>query len=157
MAEPVSSGHGPTKHVDTGRRSAEGTAQAGPSGNPQGRLLRTLRRVVLAVAFLGAYYLFSRYTLFDLPTEGCSPLWNVAPGDRLVLDTWEREPSVGDGVVVRAADGSLHLGRVLAAPAGTDTGALWIGYDDANCPGYDSSLSGAIPAEDVVGRILLVL
>lgn len=128
-----------------------------PRGWTPARVVRALRRFVLVAAALGAYYLFSRYTLFDLPERGCSPLWNMAPGDRLVLDTWEREPAVGDGVVVRDADGFLQLGRVLAAPPGTDASALWIGYDDPNCPGYDSSVSGAIPTDAVIGRILLAL
>lgn|GEM_PF-6138006 len=121
------------------------------------KLVRGARRVALVGALLGAFYLFSRYSLLDLPERGCSPLWNVAPGDRLVLDTWERDPAPGDGVVVRDADGALQLGRVLEPPTGTTDGALWIGYDDPNCPGYDSAVSGAIARDDVVGRILLVL
>lgn len=123
----------------------------------QARIVRSLRRLVFVAAAAGAYYLVSRYALFTLPDRGCSPLWNVAPGDRLLLDTWERAPVPGHGVLVRDADGALQLGRVVEPPPGTPDGALWIGYDDANCPGYDSSTSGAIPSEDVIGRILLAL
>ena len=106
-----------------------------------------------------------RYDLLTLPREGCSPLADYAPGDRLVIDRWIGTPMEGDAVLFGRADGELLLGRVgtipPSAPSGMHAaiaaGDLWLVTEVPACPGRDSRILGPIPVDEVVGVIRLAL
>ncbi|QDU84965.1 hypothetical protein Pla163_20850 [Planctomycetes bacterium Pla163] len=136
-------------------RDAEDHAQARSRPSPA-RILRVVRRGVLITAFAGAAYLLSRFTTFDMPETGCSPIWRLAPGQRLLLDTAASHAGVGDVVIFRTGRETLAIGRIAGEGVASGIGAdeLWIGTDDPSCPGWDSSVDGAVERADVVGKVL---
>jgi len=115
------------------------------------RLVPWARRATLIAAVVAGLYLWSRYELVDLPSEGCSPLLAFAPGTTLWVDT--RPPAYGVGDVVFFEDplGAVQIARVDSIPA---PGRYWLLTDDEDCPGVDSRGLGAIPAERMRGRVI---
>lgn len=115
--------------------------------------LRGLRAILLVAVLLGAGYIASRFTLITLPAEGCSPVSRFAAGDRLLVDSRPRPLGPGDAVLLRDDSGTIHL--TLVKIVRSETGALWCEGDRPDCPGFDSTSSGWIPASAVAGRVLL--
>ena len=126
----------------------------------QRKLLRHLRRLSFLLVVLGAFYLYQRYDLHDLPEEGCSPVLRFSTGDRLLLDRSPGAFHPGDAVLFSGPDGVLYLAAIdRTRPADAAPGAveeLWLETDDPDCPGADSDDFGWIPVADVRARILLV-
>jgi hypothetical protein len=119
------------------------------------QLLRSLRRIAYVLAGTGTLYLFVRYDLFDVPEVGCSPVVGVAPGARLLLDSWAEDARVDDVVLFRDANGALHIGRIVEPGEALGPEAVWIGGDDPDCPGYESAASGAVPRGAIRARVLV--
>ena len=119
----------------------------------QRRLLRRFRRWTLLIALAGAAYLGLRFDLVTLPPDGCSPVTRYEAGDRLVIDRHPGDVQPGDAVLVRAADGTLHL--VVVEVAREDDGRLWCSADCARCEGFDSASVGWLDLSAVAGRVLL--
>jgi len=128
-----------------------------------GRLLRWARLATLVGALAGALYVARRLDLVVLPPEGCSPLVEVAPGSRLVVDTRPRPAWPGDLLLFRdPVEGTTLLGKVAAAPpsaldhhgAALEAGGLWLVADRPGCPARDSRTLGPIAPEAVRGRVL---
>jgi len=125
-------------------------------------VLGRVRLVVYGVLVLGVAYFLWRYDVGSLPAEGCSPLIDLQPGDRILID---RHPGVlneGDAVLFRDPKGELYLGRAGTPPASAPeetwaacaAGALWIEKERRDCPGPDSVLLGPLAREQVVGRVV---
>lgn len=130
-----------------------------------GRALRRARLAIyLGVVLVVAYHVW-RYDLTQLPAGGVSPLEDVPPGSRLVVDLFPRALVAGDAVLYRDSGGQLLLGRVSAppdsAPASVldacERGALWVRKDRPEVPGADSLLLGPLERSAIVGRIALAL
>ena len=117
---------------------------------------RTLRVISIGGALLGLAWIYGRFDLLTLPTEGCTPLFDLEPGDRVLVDRRPQQLSIGHGVLFSDGDGRLLLGRVSDDVAVAD-GELWILTDDPACPGDDSRQLGPVPADRVRGRILFPL
>ena len=134
----------------------------------QRRLTRWIARTrivaYVVIAVLVAYHVW-RYDLTQMPPDGISPLEDVPPGARLVVDTHSSALARGDAVLYRAQDGTLLLGRVDALPPSAprevweqcENGSHWIRKDRPDLPGPDSLLLGPIDPEAIEGRIALVL
>jgi nickel-type superoxide dismutase maturation protease len=86
--------------------------------------------------------------------EGPSMVPALRHGDQLLVDTRavRRPPRSGDVVVVRLPDRPLSVKRVVRA----EVGGLWLEGDNA-LASTDSRELGAVPADGVVGRVLLRL
>lgn len=120
--------------------------------NPR-RLQRHLRILCLAAAAAGVFYLYTRYDLYTLPEEGCSPLMRFSPGNRLLLDRnpprWER----GDAGLFAGPDGRLYLGIVREVRG--EPRELWLETDADGCPGADSDEFGWIPVDRLRARVMM--
>jgi len=133
----------------------------------QTRLRRLLVRsrvfVYVGLVLVVAYHAW-RYDLVSLPAGGTSPLTDVPPGARLIVDLHFGALATGDAVLYRDGE-SLLLGRVEAPPPSAPEhvheacaeGALWILKDRPQVPGNDSTRLGPIPRADVGGRVAGVL
>ena len=120
---------------------------------------------VLVVVAVGG--LVWRFDVVGLPSEGCSPLFDLDPGDRLLVDVRPPKIARDDAVLFQepGAAGELLLGRVGDAPADVSpaqasalaAGALWIVHERPECPGRDSRTFGPLPADAVAGRVVMVL
>ena len=119
----------------------------------QRQLLKRFRRITLLVAGLGLVYLVTRFDIVGLPEDRGCPLIRFEPGDRLIVDGRASRIGAGDAVIVRTADGGLHLTRVSAVRS-TD-GALWCKTDSPDTPGLGSADVGWIDARAVEGRVLM--
>ncbi len=117
---------------------------------------RFLRVVSLGGALLGLAWIYGRFDLLTLPSEGCTPLFDLDPGDRVLIDRRPKRLNAGHGVLFSSGDGRLLLGRVSAEVA-VPADELWIETDDPACPGDDSRSLGPIPREQVRGRVLFPL
>ena len=132
---------------------------------PRRRFLVLFRRTSLGLALVGLLWLVWRFDLITLPGEARSPLVEVPPGAKLLVDRRPRPAEVGDVLFFRSADGALLLGRVVEPPPGLTAeaeaalaaGAWWIEGDAPGLPLVDSRLLGPIPAERIEGRMLLYL
>ena len=126
------------------------------------RVLARVRIALYVVLALVIGYCMWRFDVASLPAEGCSPLFDVQPGDRIVLDRHPGELKAGDAVLFRAPDGELYLGRVDAPPPSApadvwqavEAGALWIVKEVRDCPGAESPVLGPIARESVAGRVV---
>lgn len=129
------------------------------------RALRLARGITLLLALGLVGYGVLRFDVVQLPEGARSPLYGVHGGDRLLVDRRVRGGRLDAVVLFRARSGELLLGRVSTPPAepapaleaALRTGALWILSDRLDVPAPDSDELGPIPAEDVVGRVVLVL
>ena len=137
------------------------------------RWLVRVRRATLLLAFLAGLYVYLRIELMTLPAAGCSPLYGVDPGDRMVLDRRPGQIGPGDAILFEGPDGRLHLARVVDAPtpagapgpgdgaasppADLEPGALWAVVERADCPGLDSTQLGPIARAQVRAEVLLFL
>ena len=119
----------------------------------QRQLLRRFRRITMLVAVLGLAYIVTRFEIIGLPEDQGSPLSRFAPGDRLIVDGRPGHIGLGDAVLVRAADGVLHLTRVSAMRS--SDGALWCKTDNPDTPGLGSDDVGWIEPGAVEGRVLM--
>ena len=117
---------------------------------------RILRLVSLGGALLGLAWIYGRFDLVALPSEGCTPLFDLEPGDRVLVD--RRPPNLATGHSVLFSDDRdrLLLGRISGAVA-VAAGELWILTEDPLCPGDDSRQLGPVPVDRVRGRILFPL
>lgn len=111
---------------------------------------RWLSRATLVFAALGGLYLWTRYEVLTLPSEGCSPLTRLAPGCVLWIDLRPGSLAPGDVVFFQLADGRLALAEVERREAGR----LWLVIDEESCPGESSATLGWIPEEHVHGRMI---
>lgn len=123
--------------------------------SPQ-RVRRIARLLTLAGFLVGIAYLYGRYDLMTLPSAGCSPLYNLDPGDRLLLDRRPPQLAPGHSVLFADPDGRLLLGQVSDAVA-VSAQELWILTQDPNCPGADSRQFGPVPKDRVRARVLFPL
>lgn len=117
---------------------------------------RVFRVISVGGALLGLAWIYGRFDLLTLPSEGCTPLYDLEPGDRVLVDRRPAQLAVGHGVLFSSGDGRLLLGRVSDAAA-VAAGEYWIETDDPACPGDDSRALGPIPRDRVRGRILFPL
>ena len=132
---------------------------------PTRRHLALFRRFCLAVSVGGLLWLVWRFDLVSLPAAGNSPLVEIPPGARLLVDRHPRPFEVGDVLFFRGTDGALLMGRVVEPPPGLtaeaelalEAGAWWIEGDTPSLPLVDSRLLGPIPPERIEGRMLLFL
>ena len=123
--------------------------------NPRS-LNRHLRYACLALAGIGVAYLFVRYSRFELPEEGCSPLLRFSPGEALLVDHRPPLLSPGDAVFFRAPDGQLYLGLIARTRESASADLeLWLETDAPDCPGTDSDDLGWIAASEVNARVML--
>lgn len=126
------------------------------------RVLVRVRIGLYVVLALVIAYCVWRFDVASLPAEGCSPLFDLEPGDRIVVDRRPGTLKAGDAVLFRAPDGELYLGRVstppLSAPADVwaacEAGALWVVKEKRDCPGAESAVVGPIARADVSGRVV---
>jgi hypothetical protein len=116
------------------------------------RLVRGLRWATIAAALGAALYLGGRFEVVTLPSEGCSPVARYVPGVRLLVDRWARTWQSGDCVFVSDAAGAVHL-VLLAECDATD--AWWTRSDVDACPGAAGDELGWVPADRLLGRVLL--
>ncbi|MEO0652715.1 MAG: hypothetical protein AAFZ65_18725 [Planctomycetota bacterium] len=124
--------------------------------------LRRCRRATLLLALLGGLYVYLRIELMTLPIDGCSPLFGVDPGDRMLLDRRATDVDRNDAVLFEGPEGRMHLGRVVDAPADLsaearaqlDAGALWVVVEQPDCPGLDSTSIGPVERERVRAEVL---
>lgn len=123
--------------------------------NPR-RLIPHLRYASLALACIGVAYMVMRYSRFELPEAGCSPLLRFTPGEALLVDHRPPLLTPGDAVFFRGPDARLYLGLIARTrgSAGSDL-ELWIETDDPDCPGTDSDDLGWVAASDVEARVML--
>lgn len=123
------------------------------------RVLGWVRRGVLFAALALVLYGWRRFDVVVLPEGALSPLHGIHAGDRLLVDRHAR-PATGEADwLFRSAEGALLLGRAKAAPPGHALGAdeLWIEFE-RSVPGLaDSRSLGPVPAQRLVGRVVLVL
>jgi len=125
-------------------------------------VLGRVRLVIYGVLALGVGYGLWRFDVGSLPDVGCSPLYDIQPGDRLLIDRFPGTLREGDAVMFRDPAGELFLGRVGTPPpsappevwAACTAGALWIVKDQRDCPGADSPVLGPIARDDVAGRVV---
>lgn len=117
---------------------------------------RILRLGSLGGALLGLAWIYGRFDLVTLPSEGCTPLFDLEPGDRVLVDRCPPNLATGHGVLFSDGGGRLLLGRISRAAA-VAAGELWILTDDPSCPGDDSRQLGPVPVDRVRGRILFPL
>lgn len=122
--------------------------------NPR-RLQRHLRIFCLAIAAAGVFYLYSRYDLYTLPEEGCSPLLRFSPGNRLLLDRNPPAWRPDDAGLFSGPDGRLYLGIVRQVRAGAEGEEFWLDTDAPACPGSDSDEFGWIPAGHLRARVMM--
>ncbi|MEM7309745.1 MAG: hypothetical protein AAF682_23925 [Planctomycetota bacterium] len=128
-------------------------------------ILRRARIGLYVVAAAAVLYLSLRFDVTGLPTEGCTPVRDIPPGSRLVVDLHASTLFEGDAVLFRAADDELLLGLVgVLPPTAPETfaervgaGELWIVADNESCPARDSRALGPIPRDRVVGKVFLSL
>jgi hypothetical protein len=122
------------------------------------RIQQWARRSILLLSLLGTLYLFLRFDLRTIPREGCSPLLRFVPGDRLIVDGWDRRPKVGEAVLFRPGDehGTL-LGRIDARRESErgEGAEYWVIGDRPDCPTPDSRVLCWIPQRAVTARILM--
>ena len=126
------------------------------------RVLARVRIGLYAVLALVIAYCVWRFDVASLPAEGCSPLYDVEPGDRIVVDRHPGELHAGDAVLFRAPDGELYLGRVDTPPpsapeavwTAVEGGALWIVKERRDCPGAESPVLGPFARAAVAGRVV---
>jgi hypothetical protein len=124
-------------------------------------LLARLRVVIYVVLLVLIGYHLWRYDLVRLPPTGCSPLADLDPGTRMIVDLHPGELSAGDAVLYADGAGTLLLGRVGTPPpsapaavwAACRAGARWIVKEVEACPGDDSTRLGPLPREAIHGRI----
>ncbi|MEM1449648.1 MAG: hypothetical protein AAF602_31270 [Myxococcota bacterium] len=119
----------------------------------QAVLLRRIRRLTVLLAVAGVAYLVMRFDIVGLPEDRCCPLTRFEPGDRLIVDGSPTTLSPADAVLVRTADGSLHLTRISAVRS--KDGAIWCETDAPDCPGLSSEDVGWIDPRAVDGRVLM--
>lgn len=119
------------------------------------KLIPHARRVVLLVACVSLIYLWTRFEMYGLPRDGCSPLSRFSPGDRLLLDR-RGEPVRDQAVLVRGPDDVLYLGKVTRLRDGEAGLDVWIETDAPRCPGTDSDELGWIPEQDRVASVVLI-
>jgi hypothetical protein len=125
-------------------------------------VLGRVRIVIYSVLALGVAYGLWRFDVGSLPTEGCSPLYDIQPGDRLLIDRRPGTLREGDAVMFRDPAGELLLGRVGTPPASAPreiweacaAGALWIVKEQRDCPGGESAVLGPIARDAVAGRVV---
>ncbi|HED65824.1 MAG TPA: hypothetical protein ENJ09_09750 [Planctomycetes bacterium] len=144
------------------------TSGPGAPGLRPARIARLLARarIVLYVGLVGFVLYFQwRYDLTRLPPGGVSPLTDIQPGHRLVVDMHFRAPEPGAAVLYRGRGERLLLGRVSDPPeslapeeaARCRDDARWIVKEVAEAAGEDSMLLGPISLERIVGRVVIVL
>ncbi|MEM9380918.1 MAG: hypothetical protein AAGB93_13275 [Planctomycetota bacterium] len=109
--------------------------------------------MTVLLAVLGVGYLVLRFDIIGLPEDRCCPLTRFEPGDRLIVDGRPVSVAAGDAVLVRTADGSLHLTRI--SEVRPEDGRLWCATDAPDCPGLSSEDVGWIDPRAVDGRVLL--
>ncbi len=121
--------------------------------SPQRRWLRGLRRVTLVLALAGIGYLGYRFDVVPMPSTRCSPVARFEAGDRLVVDLRPAAIQPGDAVLIRDAEGGLHL--VVVSATRDDGARLWCSSDCPDCEGFDSAAVGWVDRRAVTGRVLL--
>lgn len=144
--------------------SAPGEASPRPRRS-SATLLMWVRRALLVYAIGGAFYLQWRFDLRTLPADGISPLHDFSPGSRLLIDTRERSPRIGEAVLFRDDQGRILLARSEVPPdvdaklaAGwASEGKYWLSIDNAALDLPDSSDMGPIGGERIVGRVVCAL
>ena len=107
--------------------------------------------VVLARAGMG--YLGYRFDVVPVPSSRCSPVARFDAGDRLVVDLRPTAVQPGDAVLVRDAEGRLHL--VVVSATRDDGARIWCSADCPSCEGFDSAAAGWVDRRAVAGRVLL--
>lgn len=124
--------------------------------------VRRLRYGALLIAVLGFWYLASRYQMFQLPTEQCSPIAAYDPGEHLFLDRKPPQLFLEDVVLFTTPQDTYALGRIIEPP-GTPEGTLsvergyWIVGDANDCGTPDSQSLGPIAPEQIQARVLFAL
>ncbi len=129
------------------------------------KLLARLRVVVYAVVLACILWGFWRFEVATLPTEGCSPVLALEPGQRMLLDAHPTAFGPGDVVFFRhEGEGRQLIATVDEPPASAsealwrrveDEDALWVVCDRVGCPSDDSRLLGPIAREHVDYRLVL--
>ncbi|MHC4262602.1 MAG: hypothetical protein ACYSWX_08785 [Planctomycetota bacterium] len=129
------------------------------------RWSRTAGRITTALALFGGVYLYLRIEVMTLPVAGCSPLFGIDPGQRLLLDRKPANLAQGDMVLFTDPSGALHMARLAPPPldlapearAELDAGALWLHVEREDCPAPDSRSLGPVTRSAIEAKIVTAL
>ena len=119
-------------------------------------LQRLLRNATLVVTAAGGLYLWNRFELIDLPSQGCSPLKSLRPGNQLWVDLYPRRIEVGDVVFFQPPAGEVSLARVERIEE-LEESRYWLGGDAPACPGQGSEELGWVSRDWIQGRMMMAL
>jgi hypothetical protein len=117
------------------------------------KILAICRRLTWVLALIGGFYLWDRYELMRLPSEGCSPVVSLRPGTVLWVDRHAKAASVGDVLFYSLPNGQTAIGRCSKQQESPE--AFWVVADNPQCPGQDSDDIGWVPPSRIEGRLLL--
>lgn len=92
---------------------------------------------------------WARWSLRIVAVSGESMTPTLRPGDACLV-LWGARARPGDVVVARLPGRPLGVKRAELVDA---DGSVWLGSDNAGA-GTDSATFGAVPASDVLGRVL---